>query len=59
MASNTAVNFAFGAAEGAIIGVATAAFGPAGFIISSLLIGIIEYKYSIRQTAKDAINSLD
>ena len=58
MASNTAVNFAFGAAEGAIIGVATT-INPVAGLVALLIIGGIEYFSGFRETTKDAINSLD
>ena len=58
MASNTAVNFAFGAAEGAIIGAATA-INPVAGIVALLVIGGIEYFSGFRESTKDAINSLD
>lgn len=58
MASNTGVNFAFGAAEGAIIGVATA-INPVAGVFALLIIGGIEYFSGFRETTKDAINSLD
>ena len=58
LASNAKVNFIFGAAEGAIVGLATAFAGPVGFIASVTIIGFIEYKSDFRHTAKNQINSL-
>lgn len=58
MASNTAVNFAFGAAEGAFIGVVTA-INPVAGLFALLFIGGVEYFSGFRETTKDAINSLD
>lgn len=58
MASNTAVNFTFGATEGAIIGVVTA-INPAAGLFALLFIGGVEYFSGFRETTKDAINSLD
>ena len=58
LASNAKVNFIFGAAEGAIVGLATAFAGPVGFIASVTIIGFIEYKSDFRHTAKNQSNSL-
>ena len=58
MASNTAVNFAFGAAEGAIIGAATAV-NPALGVGALVLVGLYEFFSKARDTVKNAINSLD
>ena len=58
LASNAKVNFAFGAAEGAIVGTVSLINPAAGIILGVILFGA-EYYLGFRQIIKDKLNSLD
>ena len=58
LASNAKVNFIFGAAEGAIVGLAFAA-NPVIGIAAIIGVGLYEYYYSDRDKIKKRRNSLD
>ena len=58
LVSNAKVNFAFGATEGAIVGLAFAA-NPVIGIAAIIGVGLYEYYYSDRDKIKKRLNSLD